>query len=67
MDTLIVEVTNSKVYKLLENLEELKLIRVLNKKSGRISNLRGNIQTRMSNSDIEKQLNEMRKEWQRDT
>ncbi|MDT0647428.1 hypothetical protein RM545_12070 [Zunongwangia sp. F260] len=65
METLIVEVTNKKAYKLLENLEELKLIRVLKKKSDRISNLRGKIKTRMSNSQVEKQLNTMRKEWQR--
>lgn len=67
MDTLTVEVTNSKAYKLLESLEELKLIRVLNKKSSGISNLRESIQTPMSDEQIEKQLNDMRKEWQRNS
>ncbi len=67
MDTLIVEVTNDKAYKLLENMEELKLIRVLKKKADRISNLRGKIQTPMTNTEIENQLNAMRKEWRRDS
>lgn len=67
MDTLIVEVTNDKAYKLLENMEELKLIRVLKKKADGILNLRGKIQTPMTNTEIENQLNVMRKEWQRDS
>lgn len=67
MDTLTVEVTDSKAYKLLESLEELKLIRVLRKKYSGISNLRGKIKTRMSDEQIDQQLNEMRNEWQRDS
>ena len=67
MDTVIIEVRNNKAYKLLDSLEELKLIRVLRKKHGGISNLRGKMQTPMSGPDIDKQLNATREEWQRDS
>jgi hypothetical protein len=65
MDTVIIQLTNQKAYKLLEDMEELDLIKVL-KGSPDISSLRGLIKTPMSNEDIDKQLNEIRKEWQRD-
>jgi hypothetical protein len=65
MDTVIIQLTNQKAYKLLEDMEELDLIKVL-KGSPDISSLRGLIKTPMSNEDIDKQLKEIRKEWQRD-
>ncbi|HEY8782762.1 MAG TPA: hypothetical protein VIM16_14150 [Mucilaginibacter sp.] len=65
METVIIELTNKKAYKLLEDMEELDLIKVL-KEPPDISLLRGLIKTPMSNEDIDKQLNEIRKEWQRD-
>jgi len=65
MDTVIIQLTNQKAYKLLEDMEELDLIKVL-KGSQNISSLRGLIKTPMSNEEIDQQLNEIRKEWQRD-
>jgi hypothetical protein len=65
MDTVIIQLTNQKAYKLLEDMEELNLIRIL-KSPLNLSSLRGIIKTPMSNEEIDKQLSEIRKEWQRD-
>jgi hypothetical protein len=64
MDTLIIELTNQKAYKILKDMEELNLIRVL-KKPGKLSLLRQKIKVQMSDADIDKQLNTIRKEWER--
>jgi hypothetical protein len=66
METITIELTNHKAYKLLKDMEELNLIRVL-KKPAKISLLRGKIKTKMSNDDIDKRLNELRNEWERNT
>jgi len=58
MDTVIIQLRNQKAYKLLLNIEELELIRLL--KSPDITSLRGMIKTPMSNEEIDKQLNEIR-------
>ena len=65
MDTVRIQLTNQKAYKLLEDMEELNLIQIL-KDTPKISSLRGKIKSRMSNEEIDSQLNEIRKEWQRD-
>ena len=65
MDTVTIQLTNQKAYKLLEDMEELNLIHIL-KDTPKISSLRGKIKSRMSNEEIDSQLNEIRKEWQRD-
>lgn len=65
MDTITIQLTNQKAYKLLEDMEELNLIHIL-KDAPKISSLRGKIKSRMSNEEIDNQLNEIRKEWQRD-
>jgi len=65
MDTVIIQLKNQKAFKLLEDMEELDLIKVL-KQSPDVSSLRGLIKKPMSSEDIDKQLNEIRKEWQRD-
>ncbi|HZY35093.1 MAG TPA: hypothetical protein VFE53_00510 [Mucilaginibacter sp.] len=65
MDTVIIELTNQKAYKLLEDMEELNLIRVI-KEPTKLSALRGRIKSQMSNEEIDKQLNDIRDEWQRD-
>ena len=65
MDTVTIQLTNQKAYKLLEDMEELNLIQIL-KDAPKISSLRGKIKSRMSNEEIDSQLNEIRKEWQRD-
>jgi hypothetical protein len=66
MDTLIIELTNKKAYKLIQDMEELNLIRVL-KKPVKLSLLRGKIKTKMSDEDIDKRLNTLRQEWERNT
>jgi len=65
MDTILIELINKNAYKLLQNMEELNLIRVI-KKPVKLSLLRKSIKTRMSNEEIDSQLNSIRKEWQRD-
>jgi hypothetical protein len=66
MDTVLIQLTNQKAYKLLEDMEELNLIRLL-KDSPKISSIRGQVKTPMNNEEIDKQLNAIRKEWQRDS
>lgn len=65
MDTLIIELTNQKAYKLLKELEELHLIRVI-KKNIKTSELRNQIKNQMNEKSIDAQLNDLRGEWQRD-
>ncbi|MDQ0637351.1 hypothetical protein QF042_000916 [Pedobacter sp. W3I1] len=65
MDTLIIELTNQKAYKLLKELEELHLIRVI-KKNIKTSELRNQIKNQMNAKAIDAQLNDLRGEWQRD-
>jgi hypothetical protein len=66
MNTITIQLKNQKAYKLLEDMEALNLIRVL-KESPKISSIRSQVKTRMSNEDIDTQLNAIRKEWQRDS
>ena len=66
METLIIELTKQKAYKLIQDMEELNLIRVL-KKPVKLSLLRGKIKTKMSDEDIDKRLNTLRQEWERNT
>lgn len=66
MDTLVIEVTNKKAYKLLMDLEELHLIKVIKKSSEKLSSLRLQIKSPMDNADIDEQLNQLREEWSRD-
>jgi hypothetical protein len=65
MDTLVIELTNQKAYKLIKELEELHLIRVI-KKQTKLSFLRGKIKTPMASEAIDDQLSKLREEWQRD-
>jgi hypothetical protein len=60
METVIIESTNKKAYKLLEDMEELELIKLV-KKSPDASSLRGLIKTPMNNEDIDKQLDQLRR------
>lgn len=68
METLTIQIKNNKAYKLLKNLEELKIIKVLRdnvtskqklseKYAGRISSDAAN--------NLQKHVLEIRKEWQR--
>jgi len=64
METVIIELTNQKAYKILKDLEELNIIKVI-KKPSTLSSLRKKIQTKMSNEEIDEQLHNIRDEWQR--
>lgn len=66
MNTLTIELTNQKAYKLLKDLEELNLIKVIND-STKISALRNQIKSPMNAGTIDEQLNHLRAEWQRDS
>ena len=65
MTTLTIEITNEKALKLLQDLEDLNIIRVI-KNQTKLSSLRSKIKTKMSNEAIDKQINNLRSEWQRD-
>ena len=65
MTTLTIELTNEKALKLLQDLEDLNIIRVI-KNQTKLSSLRSKIKTKMSNEAIDKQINNLRNEWQRD-
>jgi protein required for attachment to host cells len=64
METVTIELTNQKAYKILKDLEELNIIKVV-KKPSTLSSLRKKIQTKMSTEEIDKQLHNLRDEWQR--
>lgn len=64
METITIELINQKAYKIIKDLEELNLIKLV-KKPESLSLLRQKIQTKMSNEDIDNQLDILRKEWQR--
>lgn len=65
MTTLTIELRNEKALRLLQDLEDLQIIRVI-KNPVKLSSLRGQIKTKMSNEAIDKQLGDLRNEWQRD-
>jgi hypothetical protein len=65
MTTLTIELTNEKALKLLHDLEDLKIIRVI-KNPAKLSSLRSKIKTKMTNTAIDGQMNQLRSEWQRD-
>jgi len=65
MTTLTIEITNEKALRLLQDLEDLNIIRVI-KNQTKLSSLRGKIKTKMSDEAIDKQVNDLRNEWQRD-
>lgn len=66
METITIEITDEKAYQLLQDMEQLKLIKLKNRAYG-ISNLPKKIKSPMSNTEIDNQLNKLRNEWQRDT
>jgi hypothetical protein len=65
METYVIELTDHRAYKLLKELEELHLIRLV-KTPASISSLRKKINTKMSDKEIDDQLKTIRTEWQRD-
>ncbi|SEL29742.1 hypothetical protein [Parapedobacter koreensis] len=65
MQTILVELKNQKAYRLLKELEDLQLIRLV-KVPTKLSALRKQVKTPMAETEIDKQLTELRSEWQRD-
>ena len=66
MDTLTIQLKNRKAYKLLKEMEELNLIKVIKTPSSeKLSSLRGKIKTPMNDRQIDKQLKSLNKEWER--
>ena len=59
MQTLVIELTNQKAYRLLKELEDLQLIRVV-KTPVKMSSLRKKVKTPMVETAIDKQLAELR-------
>jgi hypothetical protein len=72
MRTVVIDIVNEKVWKLLQDLEILKLIRFRKDVSGegsfkssvKLSNLRGRV-SKQSESEIDRQLKALRGEWQK--
>ncbi|GAB3917224.1 hypothetical protein [Larkinella terrae] len=64
METIEIELTNQKALKLLQDLEDLNLIKVI-RRTEKKSSLRGKIQTQMTEKEIDRQLASIRDEWQR--
>lgn len=67
MEKLVIELTNQKAYRLLKELEELNLIKMIKTPSTKLSSLRKKVQDKMSDSQIDEQLQKLREEWQRDS
>ncbi|HEY2726552.1 MAG TPA: hypothetical protein VGI61_05235 [Parafilimonas sp.] len=71
METLLVGIKNKKAMQLLKDLEDLNLIELLDKskthkKNANLSALKDKIISKMSESEINNQLQLIRNEWQRD-
>ena len=68
MDTMLIEVNSSKGMRLLKDLEDLKIIRVLEMKSNGKKTMsekyEGKISKKTANA-LQKQIAESRKEWER--
>jgi len=65
METIIVKLMNPNVYKLLEDMEQLGLIRIM-KDSSDASPATVAAEIRLTNEEIEKRLTQIRREWRRD-
>ena len=65
MQTLVIELMNQKAYRLLKELEDLQLIRMV-KTPVKMSSLRKKVKSPMTEADIDSQLSELCNEWQRD-
>jgi hypothetical protein len=71
METVLVGLKNEKAKKLLKDLEDLNLIELLNsdQKSTiktKLSELKDSVISKMSETDIDEQLQSIRNEWQQD-
>lgn len=71
METLIIRLKNNKAKKLLQDLEDMEILKIINKPylrtqsgSSNISELKNKISTPMKEDAINRQLEQIRKEWQ---
>ncbi|MGV3599904.1 MAG: hypothetical protein ACO1N1_01810 [Dyadobacter fermentans] len=65
MKTIEIEITDDKALKLLLDMEEMHLIRVVRNQEP-LSELRKQIKSPMTTQEIDSQLNTLRNEWKRD-
>ena len=71
METVLVQLKHEKARQLLENLADMDLIQLiddanmLRKPLSSISDLKGKIQTPMTEEEINQQLEQLRNEWER--
>ena len=65
MKTIEIEITDDKALKLLLDMEEMHLIKVIRNRSP-LSALRKQIKSPMTEQEIDSQLNTLRNEWRRD-
>ncbi len=69
MDTLLIQLTNQKAAKLIQDLEDLQIIKVLSKGSSKeklSDKFKGSLNlTDQEYNDIQHQLTHMRNEWER--
>lgn len=65
MKTIEIEITDDKALKLLLDMEEMNLIKVV-RKQPLLSALRREIKTPMTEQEIDSQLHTLRDEWKRD-
>ena len=71
METLIIILKNNKARKLLQDLEDMEILKIINKPylrtqsgSSNISELKNKISTPMKEDAINRQLEQIRREWQ---
>ncbi len=71
MDTLLIQLTSQKAAKLIQDLEDLQIIKVLSKNSSKeklSDKFRGSLKlTDKEYNHIQQQLTDMRNEWERNT
>ena len=65
MQTILIELKNQKACRLLKELEDLQLIRLV-KTSSKLSDLRKQVEIPMSETEIDKHVADLRNEWHRD-
>jgi hypothetical protein len=65
MKTIEIEITDDKALKLLLDMEEMHLIKVLRSRQP-LSELRKQIKSPMTSQEIDSQLNTLKNEWKRD-
>lgn len=65
MKTIEIEITDDKAMKLLLDMEEMHLIKVIRNQQP-LSTLRKQIKSPMTEQEIDSQLNTLRNEWRRD-